>query len=184
MFVCRGFRHVICPIITFIISFQREKVLEMFHHAYNSYMVSKLLKKRERFAHKQELRKCSFLTFIDRYGSKDVNTPKFNEVSWGKESGIVKNSNSVVVFMTLISRVLTSAEETQLSVYRLTRKNVSLWLELLRRVKVRNRGYITKHCFPLSLKSLRGANSVKDINLTEKYEQIFFVWSEHAYHVF
>ena len=48
---CRGFRHVICPIITFIISFQREKVLEMFHHAYNSYMVSKLLS--QRFAHKQ-----------------------------------------------------------------------------------------------------------------------------------
>ena len=38
----------------------------------------------------------------------------------------MKNSNSVIVFMRLISRVLTSAEETQLSVYRLTRKNVSL----------------------------------------------------------
>lgn len=97
---CRGFRHVICPIITFIISFQREKVLEMFHHAYNSYMVSKLLS--QRFAHKQELHKCSILTFIDRYGSKDLNTLKFNEVSWGKESGIIKNSNSVVVFMRLI----------------------------------------------------------------------------------
>ena len=81
--------------------------------------------KSQRFAHKQELRKCSILTFIDRYGSKDVNTRKFNEVSWGNESGIIKNSNSVVVFMRLISRVLTSAEETQLSVYRLTRKNVS-----------------------------------------------------------
>ena len=80
----------------------------------------------------------------------------------------------MVVFMRLISRVLTSAEETQLSVYRLMRKNVSSWLELLRRVKVRNRGYITKYCYALSLKSLHGANSVKDINLTEKYEQIFF----------
>lgn len=136
------------------------------------------------FAHKQESRKCPILTFIDRYGSNDVNTPKFNEVSWGKERGIIKNSKSVVVFVRLISLVLTSAEETQLSVYSLTRKNASLWLELLRRVKVRNRGYITKHCFALSLKSLHGANSVKDINLTEKYEQIFFVCSEHAYHVF
>lgn len=126
MFVCRGFRHVICPIITFIVSFQREKVLEMFHHAYNSYMVSKLLKKSTICSQTGVIRKCSILTFIDRYGSKDVNTLKFNEVSWGKESGIIKNSNSVIVFMRLISRVLTSSEETQLSVYRLRRKNVSL----------------------------------------------------------
>ena len=46
--------------------------------------------------------------------------PKFNEVSWGKDCGIIKNSNSV------ISPVLTSAEETQLSGCKLTRKIVSL----------------------------------------------------------
>lgn len=107
-----------------------------------------------------------------------------NEVSWSKESGIIKNSNSVTVSMKSISPILTTAEETQLSVYKLTRKNVSLFLELSCRVKVRNRGYITNIFFALSLKSLHGGNSVKDINLTEKYEQIFFVWSEHAYHVF
>ena len=37
-----AFSHVITLLIAFVIYFCREKVLEMFHHAYNSYMVSKM----------------------------------------------------------------------------------------------------------------------------------------------